>query len=298
MALFWIAGRRLLVLVGLFWLSACASTQGVTQFEAFRSAYEQAYATGNTILDQLAVAERDTYQRVHRQRQGQQQVPFNPKAAAYYTDAVDPPGTAAFRRSLATVKAYNDIVYGLATGQTGKTLTAQAYTLKAQSLAAATDAAAAAAIIAPGVSTASLIGLSSTLDMLRPFVEIGATSLSRAAFRDYLVQNAPTVRAVLVKLKESTPAIFPLLTTKSRAEGLMQDSYGDGSLSKMGSYRRLLSDWVILIDASIATLDQTTAALTARASLADSVAALTLTATDIQTAAKLARQHAAETAVH
>jgi hypothetical protein len=50
---------------------------------------------------------------------------FDPDLARYYTDVVDHPGTAAFPHSLDSVKAYNDLLYGLATGQTAAALSAK-----------------------------------------------------------------------------------------------------------------------------------------------------------------------------
>ena len=112
-------------------LAACVSTATIQQFALYQGAFDKANATANAILDQLAIRERELFLRKHRVGVDVAALDFDPAHASYYVNSVDPPDTAAFRRALATVKTYNDLLYALASGQTAAAITAKLGELQA-----------------------------------------------------------------------------------------------------------------------------------------------------------------------
>lgn len=270
--------------------TACATYRGVTEFEAYRSAFEKTYSTSVSILDQLAIHERAQFLRLSPAKPSQ----FEPSLAAYYTDAVDPPSTAAFRRSLDTVKAYNDLLYGLASGQTADVLVAKAGELRTHALAAGHEVSLLAQLSPQGLGIGA--GLDSAFRTLRPFAELGLTLRSRQQFRRYLVQYHPVVENILIQLRSGTSEIFPVLTdpTLRRARDSRDGSLTAGERAKVEAYRTLLSDWVILLDGSLAALRQAKAAVEAPATISGSITGLTVTSSELQAAALSARRHIAE----
>src|SRR5579871_917783 len=104
--------------LGVFLAAALAACTfgGVVEFEAYKSAFDKVQTTSSSLLDQLAQQERWLF--FARYKNARSPDVFNPALARYYTDSVDPPGTAHFRAALDTIKTYNDLLYGLETGQT------------------------------------------------------------------------------------------------------------------------------------------------------------------------------------
>lgn len=115
----------LLLLLLLLLLTGCATQRGITEFTAYRDSYLMAANAGDAILDQLAVAERETKALVTGPMDQPSKVRFDPAEAAYYSDVVDPPATAALRRSLRALQIYNDALYGLASGQDAEVVAAR-----------------------------------------------------------------------------------------------------------------------------------------------------------------------------
>jgi hypothetical protein len=268
-------------------LFGCA-TSGVAEFQTYRTAYEATYATSTAILDQVAIQERVIARRIYRISASST---FDPDLAAYYTDSVDPPGTAGVRRAVATVKTYNDLLYGLASGQTAEALVARVATLNAtlqtslDSTVALATAGAGSASIAPAEAA-----FNTAFTQLRPLLEVAMKYRSRQEFRRFLVENYPLVREMLVALREGTAAIFPILVDE-----LLRAPDGDDA--KVAAYRKLVADWVVLIDVTIAALDVAVAAAQSPATLGSTITGITTVAVDMQVAADTARKHLAEVSV-
>jgi hypothetical protein len=268
-------------------VNACASYQGISEFEAYHRGYQQTNDISQSILDQLAVAERTVFFRTT----AAQNRYFNPSHAAYYTDSTDPPGTAAFRRALAAVNTYNELLYGLASGETAEVLSNKLNRYVAE-VAAAVGQAGAIAGGAPGaddlVQPAGTVA--SAFGAVTPVVTVAFGYAARDRFREFLVHDRDKVRDVLIAVRNATPAIYNVLTSaasnpRSRFTGT-PDPEGD---KKRTLYRKLLSDWVLLLDANIAALDDAVEAATATPTLDASMAALARSATEIGGAVKDAR---------
>src|SRR3979409_1809281 len=108
--------RRAALIFGCLVLGACGLSQGIAEFEIYRSAFEKTYGTSTAILDQLAVQERELFLRSRRGRIDLSTVKFDPNLASYYTDTVDPPGTAGFCTALETRKGSHGQPLGWAAG--------------------------------------------------------------------------------------------------------------------------------------------------------------------------------------
>ncbi len=291
------AGRvRVLVVATLVaLLVGCVSSRGIQQFALYQAAFEQTNSTANAVLDQLAVQERQLF------RFGVRHVyqEFNPDEAAYYSDAGDPPNTGAFRNSLATVDTYNDLLYALVSGQSAASMVAQLGELQVNVSKALGDV---GSFAGQGPQAAALgAALGQAFNLLKPAIERGLRQRSRQAFRVYLLQNYPIVREILVEIRGGTAVIFPVLTAavlqRSRAD-ITSGALTAAEIQKVESYRKILSDWVILIDATIIALDQVNASLSAAPTVAGTVAGLNSIAIDLSAASDAARKDLAELAAH
>jgi hypothetical protein len=277
-------------------LGACGLSQGIAEFEIYRAAFEKTYGTSTAILDQLAVQERELFLRSRQGRIDPTNVKFDPNLARYYTDTTDPPGTAAYRRALETVKAYNDLLYGLASGQTAEALVSKLGELNSKVGEAAGEVGALLGGPAQGDLLAATTALNQVFGQIAPFVRLGLTFRSREEFRVYIVQNYPTVRDLLAELRRGTRAIFPVLTaaTVRRMRNAPTGGLTADETKKLETYRKLLADWVILIDATLKSLDNVVAAVEEDPTIVSTITGLTSVAVELETASQAARKHLAE----
>ncbi len=277
-------------------LSGCATFQGVAEFETYRRAYEAAYAVGSQILDQLAVAERAAFLIENPETLPLQG--FNPANAAYYATRVDPPGTAAFQRALDVVKAYNDLLYGLTSGQTAELLVAKLSELGSRAVAAGTEIDGAFAALGGGIRASALLsGLDAALEPIKAVSSLALRYQARAAFRDYILEYHEPIRRMIAALRDGTAQIFPLLTLAAESS-VFRGGQVTPALERIAGYRGLLSDWVLLLDASSAALDRAIVALSAPPTLIDAVGGMTAAAIEVEVVARSAREHIAELAVN
>jgi hypothetical protein len=282
-------------------ITNCGLYQGVEEFEAYRSAFEKTYGASTAILDQLAVQERALFLRTRGKISPT--IKFDPNLARYYTDVGDPPGTAAFRHALDSVKLYDDLLYGLSSGQTAATLVSKIAALNTKITQATTDVGALAGF-ATGTGQADLlalsVGLNQTFTEIAPFLQIALTARSREEFRIYVVKYYPVVWALLVELRQGTTVIFPVLTasTLRRVRNAADsNTLTSDEIKKLDTYRKLLADWVILIDTTTNALDQVKLAVEAPPTISGSILGLTTVAVELETASQAARKHLAELSV-
>ena len=290
--------RHLFAFLALIVLTACASV-AIQEFETYKTAFDKTNQASSAILDQLALQERALFLR--RYKYAKSGTHFDPDLAPYFTDATDPPGTAAFRGSLEVVKAYNDLLYGLETGQTSQALAAKLSAMESATTGGITATSGVLSAAVPSVSaglTASMTVLNTAFSNMLPFIQLGLKYRAQEEFRIFLVQNYDAVHAILAHLRSSTAVIFPILTAASvRASNVDPTGAISAEDSKrIETYRKLLADWVILIDATIKALDRAKVAAEAPPTISDTISGLTSAAIDMETASKSARTHLAELA--
>jgi hypothetical protein len=267
-------------------LAGCTTYAGIAEFEGYRKAFATNYATGSAILDQLAVKERSLFLRLHPPGNTQ----FDPDLAVYYLDIGDPPGTAAFRKSLDLVRTYNDLLYGLATGAPAAELSAKVQTLRASAVAAENETRSALSAITRGRGGAAsvLSPLVASLGVADELIQVALRSRSREDFRRFVLEYHDDVIVVLQALRSGNSIIFPILTrdATSSIEGV--------DTAKVEGYRRLLADWVIGIDATINSLAAVRDAAVRQPTLSVSTGSLTTFVVELEMAAASARKHLAE----
>jgi hypothetical protein len=283
-------------------LTACVTFRGVSEFDSYRRAYESAHSVGSRILDQLAAAERHAYAVGYPETYAQTGVirPFVPDDAAYYATGVDPPGTAAFRRALDMVNAYNDLLYGLASGETANMLSAKLTEFGAQVFATAVEVRTAAGAQGSGALT-NLIGALGLAETGGPFQNVAGLAFrfaTREAFRGYVDDYYLPVRRTLEALRNDTPTIFFALNFGTIQQYNLGELADDVAVARITNNRALLSDWVLLLDASTSALDRAYAALSGSPSLIDAVGGMTAAAIEIELVARSAREHMAAAAVN
>jgi hypothetical protein len=275
-------------------LTAC-SFGGIVEFESYKAAFDKVQATSTSILDQLAQQERWFFFSVNKGARNP--VKFDPALARYYTDSADPPGTASFRAALDTIRTYNDLLYGLESGQTAQALAAKVGALESSITSAANSASGLLGAAVPSAlvpTQAAVATLSNIFGELQPFLQLALTARSREEFRDFLIQSYPTVRKLLLELRNSTRYMFPILTgaVVDPANRVGRPLTADEA-SKVETYRKLLADWVILLELTVKALDAANAAALAPPTIVGSVTGLTTIATELDTAAQSARKNLA-----
>ena len=273
-------------------LGACTTYKGIAEYQTYRSAYEKAYAVGSQILDLLAVAERESFHFLNPEAARAPVRPFEPGDSAFYSDNVDPPDTAAFQRSLDVVKTYNDLLYGLASGESAASMTAKLGDFGAKVKAAGKET---AGLLGTPGAAAVVSTIDASLRSLLPFIELGLRYRSRSEFRKFLVNSYDDVAKILGALKSGTAVIFPVLTLGIERKAFPR-SFSADQIKKISEYRKLLSDWVLLLDASEKALDTAVASLRTPATLDSVLGGLTASAVEIELIAKSASKHVAQAA--
>ncbi|MBB3411933.1 hypothetical protein FHT87_005900 [Rhizobium sp. BK316] len=200
----------------------------------------------DTVLQAVGSAERSIW--THRQTRTNKFGYFEPNDAAYYIDTVEPPKTAAIRASLLVIKSYNEAMIGLASGENAKALSAKISTLTVN---VASAALAVAAMTTPAATTAQVAAsktgqfaraMTGYLDYL-PFVTEVANVASREAFRKQLIESYPTIRNMLLTLRnDGTRVMYEVLRTPD-------DNGVDSPAPKTDAgAQKLLAGWVLLLD--------------------------------------------------
>ena len=278
-------GRALSIgILALLPIAGCTTYAGVAEFESYRQAFAGNYTTGSAILDQLAVKERSLFLRLHPPSS----LEFDPDLAAYYVDIGDPPGTAAFRKSLDLIRIYNDLLYGLATGAPAAELSAKVQTLGASLVAAEAETQSALSAITGGAAAGSLGPLVASLGVADGLIQVALRYRSREDFRRFAVEHHDEVVAILRALRSGTSTIFPILT------GDAVNSIEGVDTAQVDTYRKLLADWVIGIDVTINSLGAVRDAAVRRTTFSESTGGLTAFVVELEMAAASARKHLAE----
>ncbi len=267
-------------------LAGCTTYAGIAEFDGYRQAFATNYTTGSAILDQLAVKERALFLRLNPPGNSQ----FDPDLAVYYVDIGDPPGTAAFRKSLDLVKTYNDLLYGLATGAPAAELSARVQALGTSVTAAEneTQSALSALVGTAGGGAGMLSGLVASLNAADSLIQVALRYRSREDFRRFVVENHDQIVDILRALRSGTAVIFPILTRDATA------SIDGVDRAQIDNYRRLLADWVIGIDVTIQSLGAVRDAAVRPATLSGATGSLTPFIVELEMSAASARKHLAE----
>ena len=137
--------------------------------------------------------------------------------------------------------------------------------------------------------------MTTAFNALQPFIQAGYKHRSRAALRVYLLENYELVRTILWQIRSGTSEIFPFLSDSVlRRSRLTGSAPTAEEIRKIETYRKLLADWVVLIDATIQALDQVYISAGASQTVSSAIAGLGEIAIDLSAASDAARKHLAE----
>lgn len=242
-------------------LILCAGcTRAVPEFTLYVQAFNAQYEQGDAVLDIVGNAERTVALRKVRI-----DTTFNPDGAAYFLDGIDPPITASLRASLRTLKTYNDVLGGLASGEAAETLVVRLGAVTTNG-AAGLSALAAAAGPAAGLEAGAFVaGAKTALGTAMPLLKAAATAASREEFRRQLLLAHSPMRDLLQQLRAATPAMYEIMIRSQVQRGNLDSALGlsaEGE-SRLAKQRQLLAAWVVLMDKTLVALDHAAAAASA-----------------------------------
>jgi hypothetical protein len=254
-------------------LCACAAAPPVGQVRMVSKAFDNLNAASQPLLDELAIAERQQGKTVAlKQAKDRSEgkvvaadvnntvacqavtvvgsmpagVPtvqrgFCEEHSYFYTDLTDPPGTRAFRRSLAAVGNYTRVLILLAEGQNIEEARGELQALTTN------VGVALAAVGAPEGSVA----LKGALTALQPLLDLAAKEANAVELERLVREEAPKVDAVIGALRQGAPALFDTLTEQSFAR--LSKEVKSPDLAKIEAagienYRVAVSSFVVLLN--------------------------------------------------
>jgi len=248
-------GRLVGVLpIGLLAVCLIGCSQGVREYAQYTEAFNLQYQQGDELLNTIAKAERTLFKR-RAARSGTIQR-FDPNQAAYYVDTVDPPVTGSIRGSIKSLKLYNDALGALASGEAAEALTGRVGTLVSSVVGtiAATQIAAGGA--AKALQADKLIaGATKYLTDASPILKQLMTWVSREAFREQLIAAYPTMKGLLLELRNGTPAMYFVLERYRSDRADTATGLSQAATEALNKDREQLAGWVLLMDKTLSTMD-------------------------------------------
>jgi hypothetical protein len=249
--------------------AGCASNTPVAEVRLVSKAFQDLNAASAPLLDDLAVAERaqgqvaagvrarkhgagtasnaaveDRCAHVTQVSVGSVSVQngFCIEDSYYYSDLADPPATATFRRSLAAVESYTNVLLILAEGRNVEAAQAEVQSL-AGNVGGVLDLAGAS-----GVGVA-LQGFASAL---QPLLEIAAKRANAKELARSVKEISPKAVAVADQLRIAAPELFTTLTERPlarlRTVGLTNAEVAAAERARIEGYRSAVSNYVVLLD--------------------------------------------------
>lgn len=258
-----------LLAAALLGIAAC-TTAPSGELRLFRDSVAAIDQAGQPLLDDLALAERANHRAGLRERaqansarEAQGQVPqgeerwigrpFGPgfvrdlrlEDLEFEASIGDPPGTAALRAGLGTATALSAALVGLTDGSNAEAATDDLV----RSVASLADlAASGAALVGTPLATS---GLKAAIDELRGLARRLADELNARRARELILENEQQVTTLLAELRNAVPAMWTMLTTDLQititANPRMAESELRANVARAETYRRLLSDYAVLI---------------------------------------------------
>ncbi len=166
---------------------------------------------------------------------------FCPEDSAYWSELSDPPGTLAFRRALAAVGDYTQLLLLLGENRNVDEALGQLQILSGN-LGTALEA------VGAGGVNATLGG---ALVALKPLLTLAAQNANAKELERVVRQEAPKVDALMAALREQSLPLFRTLTGQSRrlltTEGDAHPDLAKAEAARMEGYRVAVSNYVVLL---------------------------------------------------
>ena len=252
------------LLIVLLLVCGCA-TGPVEETKAFVAATNTVKSTSDLLWDELNVAERNQHLRIIA-KSPSARFSFRLDDAYYFSNIAESPDTAQFRRALAIIHDYSELLRTLVEGTNIDAARGQIEALAAN---------VGVLVGSPGISLA--VGqLSVVLNQL-----IAAVNLAEA--RRLAVDGAPAITELIGSLRAAAPAIFDTLTADLRVAG------GTESAKKIALQRIVVANFVVLLDRLQDTFVRLVRAFE-RPSNPVTLAALVKASADLEADVKAARQ--------
>ncbi len=246
-------------------VAGCA-TAPVAEIRQFNAAFVAVDQVGQPLLDDLSQAERAQGRGIAARRaQGKttlgaalcptsdvpwQEVPnsggfiagYCLPDAPYFASVGDPPATKIFRGALSIVGNYASVLVALAENRNVEGGIAEIN----QALG---DAGAVLKVVGLASSMSPIGAVVGQLEpILRKLAEAGNVETVRKLIQD----GNPKVEALIVALRDAAPAMFNTITeahaTKLTSEAAENPAVAEPLLNQIGVYRRVVSDYVVLLD--------------------------------------------------
>ncbi|MQW86174.1 hypothetical protein [Sinorhizobium saheli] len=211
--------------------AACVSGAPVEEARAFAEAADAVTDAGTLLFDGLAVAERQRRQELHNANPAQR-YEFNVDDAPYFATIGEPPGTESFRRALAVVTAYADLVVALVEGK--DVAASKSYLVQISN-----DLKQITGI--PGVAVA--------VQTLDPLIDHALRAHSVAEARRLVLQGTQGVEDLLLALKNAAPTIYSTMIYMDRKVPGSSES----KTAKLNADRTKVANFVVLLDRLRAT---------------------------------------------
>lgn len=260
-------------------LSGCASSREIPEFELYRSGFDAVGRASEVVFTDLEAAERAASIRVIRsglspldpgrdERErlaflGGLDETFRVEEAVYFAPAGVPPGTAAFRRALGAVAAFNDTVAAYADGRGADEIGTKLAGLD-RALGQTGAALGLPVNVAGDLLQTAVPGLAVARVAVGQALEAG----SLEAFRQAILATHPQIDALLLAMRDGSPTVFRVITSGDRAEA--KDALDEGdraafeeALARVEAARAGLSIWVLALERSRAALAAVVAAIAA-----------------------------------
>ncbi len=245
-------------------LIGCSITRGAAEFIAYRDAFQASRDASNSLFDLMEIAEREQERIVARRERN---LDFNPDRDRIFSDLSIPPLTEEYRQSFEAVTRFNELMYGLVTGERAAVLTEQASGL-AREIIGITE------LASGGASTFQTQPL---LAILEATAQPAIALQNRRVFSAALADETDAVLALMAEMRAGTPTVFLYLITASGTE-------------KQDEVVRLMADWVVLIDRNISALQEAQSAARSEAVSQIDLVALQARVSEVGAAVRAVRE--------
>ena len=252
-------------------LAACA-TAPVEEIRQFKSSLDNLDGAATPLLDDLAVAERQNWQRIRalEARAGDaggaagectaQGISgpdglvlvssFCGDDARYISALDDPPATARLRRGIGTVNAFSTALVALVDGSH-----AEAGADEVIRLGSEITGLLGAAGAGPAGAGANMVLGGNVLAPLRPIVDRLAVIADHAQAKELILENEAAVGGLIDGLEAAVPKVFNLLIANDVVKWARQGpglpvAEAEADIARVEGYRRLLADYALLLDRS------------------------------------------------